>query len=119
VVHGDLYEAQVIVDPDGTLGLIDLDDLSVGDPAMDAANMCAHLMVLAMSVPLARDRLMAYRGDVAGAFSQALGVSETQLARREAVCALRLATGPFRVLEPDWPRAVERRVEAAAGLLAG
>ena len=117
VVHGDLYEAQLFVAPGWSLGLIDLDDVSVGDPAMDAANFCAHLLALALAVPAAAGRLAAYRRLVRPAFAAALGVSEADLAWREAVCMLQLATGPFRVLDPAWPAEVERRVDLAVRLL--
>ena len=48
IVHGDLYENQVLVDGE-SLGLIDLDDLGPGDPLLDAANFSAHLLVLGTS----------------------------------------------------------------------
>jgi hypothetical protein len=116
-VHGDLYEAQVFVDEDFSLGLIDLDDLGPGDPATDAANFCAHLLVLALSVPAAANRLAAYRGLVRDAFLQRLGISPADLAWREALAALLLASGPFRVLDPRWPAEVGRRVLLAVRLL--
>ena len=119
LVHGDLYEAQVLVGRGYTLGLIDLDDVSLGDPAMDAANTCAHLLVLALSIPSAADRLMAYRRLARAAFQAQLGVTSQQLAWREALCALQLATGPFRVLDPRWPEQVGRRVSLAVRLLDG
>ena len=119
VVHGDLYEAQLFVRPDWSLGLIDLDDLSIGDPVMDAANFCAHLLALALSVPAAADRLVAYRRLIRPAFARTLAVDERDLAWREALCMLQLAAGPFRVLDPLWPMEVRRRVQVAVRLLEG
>jgi aminoglycoside phosphotransferase (APT) family kinase protein len=116
-VHGDLYEAQVFVARDFSLGLIDLDDLGPGDPAGDAANFCAHLIALALSVPAAAPRLLAYRELVRDAFLTRLGIAPAALAWREAVAMLLLATGPFRVLDPRWPREVGRRVRLAVRLL--
>jgi streptomycin 6-kinase len=116
-IHGDLYEAQVFVAPDFSLGLIDLDDLGPGDPAMDAANFCAHLIALALSVPAAAPRLLAYRELVRDAFLTRLGIGPAALAWREAVAILLLATGPFRVLDPRWPHEVGRRVRLAVRLL--
>lgn len=116
-VHGDLYEAQVFVDHDYSLGLIDLDDLGPGDPAMDAANFCAHLLVLALAVPAAAGRLAAYRELVREAFLLRLGIPSTELAWREALAALLLASGPFRVLDPRWPAEVTRRIQLAVRLL--
>jgi hypothetical protein len=117
VVHGDLYEAQVFVDRDYSLGLIDLDDLGPGDPASDAANFCAHLLALALSVPAAAGRLSAYRTLVRRAFLDRLDVAPVALAWREALAMLLLATGPFRVLDPRWPAEVGRRVRLAVRLL--
>jgi hypothetical protein len=116
MVHGDLYEAQVFVGEDYSLGLIDLDDAGPGDPAMDAANFCAHLIALALAIPRARRRLMAYRALVRPAFLARLGIGRPQLAWREALCMLTLATGPFRVLEPDWPAKVGRWTDVALRL---
>lgn len=116
-VHGDLYEAQVFVDGDYTLGLIDLDDLGPGDPAMDAANLCAHLLVLALAVPPAAGRLAAYRELVREAFLLSLGIPSSDLAWREALAALLLASGPFRVLDHRWPAEVGRRIRLAVRLL--
>ncbi len=116
-VHGDLYEAQVFVDRDFSLGLIDLDDLGPGDPVSDAANFCAHLLALALSVPAAAGRLVAYRTLVRRAFLDRLDVAPVALAWREALAMLLLATGPFRVLDPRWPAEVGRRVRLAVRLL--
>jgi hypothetical protein len=115
-VHGDLYEAQVFVGRDYSLGLIDLDDSGPGDPAMDAANFAAHLIALALAVPHAGNRIMAYRSLVRSAFVQRLGVSPRELAWREALCLFALSTGPFRVLRPAWPAEVRRRAEVALRL---
>ncbi|HEX2026119.1 MAG TPA: phosphotransferase, partial [Actinomycetota bacterium] len=117
IVHGDLYEAQIFVGEGYRLGLIDLDDLGRGDAALDAANFCAHLLALAMAVPSAADRLVAYRRLVRPAFARALDVPVSSLAWREAVCMLLLAAGPFRVLDPSWPAEVGRRVALAVRLL--
>ena len=116
-VHGDLYEAQVFVDGDFSLGLIDLDDLGPGDPAVDAANFSAHLLVLALAVPAVADRLVAYRRLVREAFLRRLGISSSELAWREAMATLLLASGPFRVLDPRWPTEVVRRIRLAVRLL--
>ena len=115
-VHGDLYEAQVFVGRDYSLGLIDLDDSGPGDPAMDAANFGAHLIALALAVPHAGNRIMAYRSLVRTAFLQRLDVSPRELAWREALCLFALSVGPFRVLRPAWPAEVRRRAEVALRL---
>ncbi len=101
----------------GDLGVLDLDDLGMGDPAMDAANLTAHLASLAESHPNAAERLHRYRREVRGSLLSLVPVTDKGLAAREAVAMLQLATGPFRVLTPDWPLRVANRIELADRLL--
>ncbi|MGH2751639.1 MAG: phosphotransferase family protein [Actinomycetota bacterium] len=113
VVHGDLYAAQVFVEDDFSLSLIDLDDFGIGDPALDAANFCAHLLALALSKPDAKSRLLAYRTLARETFMTRLELSPHDLDWRESFVMLQLATGPFRTLRPDWPRRVAQFLEVA------
>lgn len=116
LVHGDLYDGQIFIDGDFSLTLIDLDDVGVGDPAQDVANFCAHLLVMAMSNPEAKERLTAYRSIIRQEFSAAFGVSPETWAWREALVVMQLAVGPFRILNPRWPEQVLRRLDLAARL---
>ncbi|MGB8818787.1 MAG: phosphotransferase [Rhizobiaceae bacterium] len=43
VIHGDLHAGQFVIDETGSAWLLDLDDLSEGDPAADIGNFAAHL----------------------------------------------------------------------------
>jgi Phosphotransferase enzyme family len=116
-VHGDLYEAQLLVDgldgdPDAFSAILDLDTARPGHRIDDLANFCAHLSVLALTMPR-RDaaRINAYG-------SALLTHAETSFDRRDirtriAAYVLGLATGPFRVLEPGWKASTERRLGLA------
>jgi hypothetical protein len=101
--HGDLYDDQVFVADDFSLGLIDLDDAGPGDPALDAANLCAHLLAMTLAAPTAARRLVAYRELVRTAFLERLDLAPEAFAWREALALLLLATGPYRVQAEDWP----------------
>lgn len=116
IVHGDLYENQIVVDRD-TLGLLDLDDLGPGDPLLDAANFSAHLLVLGASGIAAAQTILVYREELRTAFCRSLDADPAALAWREAYCLLRLAAGPFRVLHPDWPTRMAARLDLATGVL--
>ncbi len=117
VIHGDLYEGQLLVDGDFGLTVIDTDGMCWGDPADDAANFLAHLVALADSYPDQRQRLLAYREVARREFQAALGCDERDLVWRECLAMVWLATGPFRVLSRNWPAEVERRVRVAARML--
>ena len=117
IVHGDLYENQVLVDGEA-LSLLDLDDLGLGDPLLDAANFSAHLLVLGTSgPPAATAGILRYREELRAAFCRRLDADPAALAWREAYCLLRLASGPFRVLHPDWPRRMADRLTLAGRAL--
>jgi aminoglycoside phosphotransferase (APT) family kinase protein len=114
VVHGDYYEGQMLLDTAGRItGILDIDDVGIGDMAMDAANVCAHLATLAESVSEAGDRLAAYRRSLRAMLTGAGGLDPRSLASREAIAVLQLATGPLRVLDADWERRTEARVAIA------
>lgn len=114
-IHGDLYEAQLLVDRGRFCGLLDVDTAGAGHRVDDIANLCAHLSVLA---------LMSDRPKVIKRYGAAvLADAETRFDRadlrtRIAAAVIGLATGPFRVLELHWPHATARRLDLAADWLA-
>ncbi|MDQ3443200.1 MAG: phosphotransferase, partial [Chloroflexota bacterium] len=112
--HGDFYDDQAVVSG-SCLALIDLDEMRLAHPAIDAGNMLAHLIS-------GQDR----GDDVAGAaaaFREAVLTRDPALAPNlaafEAAALLRLAPGPFRRLEPDWPEGIARILTLAEKCLAG
>lgn len=108
-LHGDFYDDQVLVDG-GELAVIDLDEIRRGHPLIDVGNMLAHLTVAdARGVPMAEAR---------GAFLAASEYGdEAALPGFETAALLKLAVGPFRRLEADWPEAMERIVVCAESCL--
>lgn len=42
-LHRDLHDGQILLAPDGGIGILDLDTLAVGDPALDVGNLLVHL----------------------------------------------------------------------------
>ncbi|MEZ5652608.1 MAG: phosphotransferase [Burkholderiaceae bacterium] len=47
LVHGDLHAGQFIIDTDGALWIVDLDDLAIGPPEADLGNFAAHMATVA------------------------------------------------------------------------
>lgn len=43
LLHRDLHDGQVLVAPDGSIGLLDFDLLAAGEAALDVANLLVHL----------------------------------------------------------------------------
>lgn len=42
LIHRDLHDKQILLTTDGSVSLIDLDTVTIGDPAIDLANLAAH-----------------------------------------------------------------------------
>ncbi len=117
-VHGDLHEAQLIVDGGQIVGLLDIDDAGVGDPLDDYATVLAHLRFRETTAETARQRgrLGQYADLLAHDFADevaALGVDPTELGTVTAGVLVGLATGPYRIQHPDWRRDLERLLHRA------
>ncbi|KQS63918.1 phosphotransferase [Modestobacter sp. Leaf380] len=105
-VHGDLYEAQLLLTGDAVTGLLDVDGAGAGHRVDDWANLLGHLAVSGAHAACAE-------------VTARLPVPAAQLAPRVAAVVLGLATGPFRVQQAGWPRRTEARLALAEALLAG
>ena len=109
-VHGDFYEAQLLVSEGAVVGLLDVDTAGPGARIDDWATLVAHLALLER---LAGDPapITAYRARVQALLAGR--VSGRQLAARVAGVLVGLATGPFRVQQAGWGAATEARVALA------
>ncbi len=105
-MHGDLYEAQLLLAGGDVVGVLDVDGAGAGQRIDDLANLLGHLAVLGHH---------GYRRELAAG----LPVAPADLATRVAAVVLGLATGPFRVQSRGWPQATEARLALAEELLAG
>lgn len=114
-VHGDFYEAQVLVQDGELVGLLDLDGAGPGHLEDDCATMIGHLQTLALIRPEASGRISSYSE---GLFDVAAGIVGAEvLAPLVAAVCLGLATGPFRILEADWEAETLRRLALAESWL--
>jgi aminoglycoside phosphotransferase (APT) family kinase protein len=111
-VHGDLHEAQVLVDDDGAIsGLLDVDTAGAGHRVDDWACLLAHLSVL--GTPQARR----YGAELLA--TAETRVPRAQLRPRIAAAVLGLATGPYRVQQRDTVRHTAARLTLARNWITG
>lgn len=113
-VHGDFYEAQLLVDGGAVTGLLDVDTYGPGRRVDDLATMIGHLAVLAIGQP-EQARIEAYAARLLDGFDQV--VDPAVLRAGVASVILGLATGSFRVLEEHWRHHTEARIAAAEAWL--
>jgi hypothetical protein len=111
-IHGDLHEGQLVVAGHRITGLLDVDEVGVGDPLADQATVLAHLRFRAATARTGRAALTAYADQLRSGFGS------PDLDTATAAALIGLATGPFRVQQPGWERAVIDVLDLAAALLA-
>ena len=97
-VHGDLHEAQLVVDDDDVTGILDIDDVGRGDRLDDVATLVGHLRFRAATS--ADPRIEGYAVRVRDALSHEF--ADTDVDRHIAAVLVGLATGPFRIQQARW-----------------
>ncbi len=103
LLHRDLHDKQVLWDAaTGSLGLLDLDTAARGEPALDLANLAAHvdLRVRQGVLPSDTARVVA---DLLGGVADAVGASPRRLTAYGRAARIRLAcVYAFRPAASDW-----------------
>ncbi|HEX6567628.1 MAG TPA: hypothetical protein VF015_00610, partial [Acidimicrobiales bacterium] len=105
-VHGDLHEGQLLVRRNRIMGLLDVDTHATGHRIDDLANLVGHLATLAVTTSQ-RATVERYAARLLDGFDRVADPVVLRYAVADVV--LGLATGPFRVLEPNWPRNTDTR----------
>lgn len=121
IVHGDLYEAQIIVDGGRITGLLDIDDAGPGDPLDDVATVLGHLRYREQTITERRHRDAVRRyadGLRRGFIGASTDVGAAELDAVTAGVLVGLATGPFRIQQHNWRHEVRRTLRRAERLLA-
>lgn len=111
-IHGDLHDAQLLVAGGRITGVLDLDRAGPGEPADDLANMIGHLEALALYRPALARAAQAYARALLPGFEDAVGAKE--LRQRVAAVLLAMATGPFRMMQPEWEASMRHHLDRAA-----
>jgi aminoglycoside phosphotransferase len=115
--HGDLYEAQILLQDGRISGLLDVDTAGPGRRADDLACLVAHLETLSLLRGWDAERLAGLAREYATAFAAA--VDPDELAARVAGVLLSLATGPHRVQDAGWQAQTTLRLDAVERWLTG
>jgi len=112
LIHGDFYDDQLLMSPDGAVTILDLDEVGWGHPLQDVGNLLAHLALWDAVPPALAD---VARGRFLEAWSDhsANDADLRDLPAYEAAALVCLAVAPFRQLSRDWPEEVEQRMELA------
>jgi len=114
-IHGDFYDLQVLLAGD-SVGILDLDEAALGDPAADLGNFLAHRCinrVLRSALPadvIQEALLSGYR-------QRAGSINPSRVALHTAITLLRISTHGFRGREPNWPTRLDSLLAQAETLL--
>ncbi len=109
-VHGDFYEAQILVRDGNVSGLLDIDTLGLGRPGDDPANMLGHLESWRGSARHP-ERVSAYANRALRLWDAKHDPVDLRL--RAAAVLIGLSTGPFRVQRLEWPAETVARLDLA------
>ena len=109
-VHGDFYEAQVLVQDGAVSGLIDVDTYGLGRRGDDPGVMLGHL-ALWQTMSSQPERVRLYARSLVAHWDRLYDPADIR--RRAAATLFTLATGPFRVQSADWPGETARRIALA------
>lgn len=113
-VHRDLHDKQILVDGD-RVGLLDFDTLALGEPALDLANLLAHIELRALQGRCAPAASRAARDSVLTAYRPDESLRE-RIAPYAAAAFLRLAcVYAFRPVRPGLLKALLERVQPDHG----
>jgi aminoglycoside phosphotransferase (APT) family kinase protein len=98
-VHRDFHDKQIVLDDDGRLGVLDLDTLSLGEPAIDVANLIVHFELRALQGLCTEAQVAA----AAAELLEAYGPSAATRARLQAHAdATRLRLAFLYAFRPAW-----------------
>jgi aminoglycoside phosphotransferase (APT) family kinase protein len=115
-LHRDLHDKQIVIDGRGRPGLLDFDTAARGEPALDVANMLAHLDLRLMQGRCALPAAQA--ASVSAAFVAGYGASPAVLGRipvYRAAALLRLAC--VYSYRPAWRHLAPRLAELSVAAL--
>ena len=115
-VHGDLYEAQLLLTGGRVSGLLDVDTAGPGRRADDLACLLGHADVLAHLEPAHATTTRALADRWLADFDRR--VDPADLRARTAGVVLSLATGPHRVQAAGWRELTRARLDLAEQWLA-
>lgn len=106
-VHGDLHEAQLVVDDTSITGVLDIDDVGRGDLLDDVGTLVGHLRFRALT----NDDISI--DDYARAVRHSLSrnLDDADVDRHVAAVLAGLATGPFRIQQDAWEDTTTRVVD--------
>ena len=118
IAHNDFHDDQLILTPEGRLALVDFEEVGLGDPLLDVANLLAHLRWMAR-FGNAPEECEAYHWRVRDAALVRFDWDPRALDLREAFVLFRLSSGPIRQLRTNWTCRVESGLALAYDVSTG
>ncbi len=100
VIHGDLHEAQIIVEQNSIVGVLDIDDAGPGLAVDDRANVLARLAFRATTDPTRSGVIRTHADQLRHHSSERFDPATLDL--HTAAALVGLATGPFRLQSAGW-----------------
>jgi len=107
-VHGDLHRDQILVEPEGTIRLLDFDRAGRGYAALDVGSLARSIREVGGSV----DSFLEGYDDLAPR-----RLEKSTVIQAEAMAGFKRLGEPFRSLDPDWPQTMKVSLDRVQRLL--
>lgn len=120
-IHGNLFGDQILIDVD-QVGIVDWDDLGIGDPLYDVGRLFAHVIYLARRETLLERRVADHLGAMMDAYVEETGraVAWDRLRWHVAVALLmRAKISALRMLPTGWMDDIAMAITEADRVLTG
>ena len=120
-IHGNMFGDQVLVGEGNGIGIVDWDDMSLGDPLFDLGRLIAHGMFLAQRAQAGAAARAAVVGALLGGYADGGGSIDVQRLHWHVATALllRAKISALRPLPESWLADVQRSVDLADSILRG
>lgn len=119
-IHANLFGDQILVG-NAAIGIVDWDDLALGDPLFDTGRLAAHLIYMALCGSIPAQTATAHIEALLEGYAQVRGTPDPQTLRWHAAVALllRAKISALRPLASEWGARVDDSIEAAQHVLEG
>lgn len=119
-LHGDLHLKNILGLADGRIGLIDLDNLMVGDPLLDLGSLAAYLHYRGMVEGRSPAEITREIGSICEGYEAEGGWPIDRVLLRHRIAAALISERAWRIvtrLKPDGPTDIGRLLELAEALV--
>ena len=121
-IHGNLHSDQILVDDSANIGIVDWDDLSIGDPLYDIGRLIAHIIFVSKQLKVDSSRTTQHMESLLDSYILATNKKLDRNRLRWHIAVALLVRGKIsalRPLPPNWIEDIGESLSEAHKILHG